>query len=100
MNRHNTILSRGIEMIIINREAGTVAFEWCTNDVRRVISDRNIRFKGGTLTEAECFNVLSTAVKHHDLDEGIRNDVIEFWIFTIYRARIINGRDDRHGYYV
>lgn len=82
----------------INRDNMTVSFEWGIPDVRKVIKDRGIRFKE-ELNDEECFKVLQLAVMRHDHNEGINYDVIEFWIFTMFRSRIANCRDPRYGYY-
>ena len=86
-------------MVIINQERGAVAVEWNITDVRRTLADRNIKFKKDTLTNNECFAVLCRAANNHDNNEGINYDVLEFWIFALYRTRISNGRDCTHGYY-
>ena len=86
-------------MVVINQERGVVAFEWSIADVRYTLADRNIRFKKESLTNEECFSVLCKVITNHDPYDGINYDIIEFWIFALYRSRISNGRDSTHGYY-
>jgi hypothetical protein len=76
-----------------------INFKVSTEDVRKVIANRNIRFKGGRLTDEECVAVLEKAKRTWTLEEGINSDVIEYWIYTLYRARIVSLRDSRYGYH-
>jgi len=86
-------------MIHINENRKTGYREWGVKDVKQLILDRNIRFKNGNnLTDEECFKVLKLALNRNDDNEGINYDVLEFWLFSLFRSRIINARSI-HGWY-
>lgn len=85
-----------------DKEKYIVIEVWDISDVRKSILERNIRFKSGEeLTDTECNSVLEKADQYYDRYEGMNCDIIEYWIYKLYRKRILSVPSTRSlGVYV
>ena len=78
-------------------DKNTISLQWCTDDVKQQLKDRNDLKKGWgkkeSLTLKECREVLGRCLRRHDATLGLSWDIMDIHIDDVLEE---NGKNKKH----